>query len=249
MKFLPTMALSFVCCSALQQQQQQQPGDGGRRSFLARAPPAAAAVVSTIASSSSSSSPSSAAHAHAADLTFATSSTGLQWADAKVGSGAPPSVGNPVSIDYVMSTTGARYGAKIYSTIDANAPYRWIAGDGTTVKGVEMAVLGVGAGADKDKGDGAIIPPMLPGGVRRVIIPSKLGYESLARPISGMQYQDCQEGKGVGPIPPAEEGTAGEYYQRFKNIYCNANRPYQPDLVMDIKLYGKRTAATVQSAQ
>ena len=32
---------------------------------------------------------------------------------------------------------------------------------------------------------------------------------------------------------------AGEF-QRFKNIYCNANRPYQPDLVLDVKLFGKR---------
>ena len=30
-------------------------------------------------------------------------------------------------------------------------------------------------------------------------------------------------------------------FQRFKNIYCNANRPYQPDLVLDVKLFGKRS--------
>jgi hypothetical protein len=29
-------------------------------------------------------------------------------------------------------------------------------------------------------------------------------------------------------------------FQRFKNIYCNPDRVYQPDLVMDVKLYGKR---------
>lgn len=48
-----------------------------------------------------------------------------------------------------------------------------------------------------------------------------------------------QEGKGPGPIPPASESLGA--FQRFKNIYCNANRPYQPDLVLDIKLYGKRS--------
>jgi hypothetical protein len=42
----------------------------------------------------------------------------------------------------------------------------------------------------------------------------------------------------MGPIPPASQAM-GEY-QRFKNIYCNPDRVYQPDLVMDVKLYGKR---------
>ena len=166
----------------------------------------------------------------AADLSFQTSaSTGLQWADAKVGSGSAKKAGEAVAIDYVLSTTGARYGTKIYSTQDTSTPYRWTLGDGTTIKGLELVIMG----------NSQDIPPMLPGGIRRVVIPSDLAYESLAKPIPGMQYQDCQEGRGVGPIPPVPQ--AFEEYQRFKNIYCNANRPYQPDLVMDIKLYGKRT--------
>jgi hypothetical protein len=167
----------------------------------------------------------------APDLVFATGSSGLQYADAKVGTGPPiTQPGSLVAIDYVMSTTGARYGTKIYSTIESGAPYRWKLGDGSTISGLEEAVAG-----------GSGVEPMRPGGVRRVIIPSSLGYESLARPLTGLQYQDCQEGVGVGPIPPAGEGSVSEYYQRFKNIYCNANRPYQPDLVMDVKLYGPRS--------
>jgi hypothetical protein len=50
--------------------------------------------------------------------------------------------------------------------------------------------------------------------------------------------EECESGKGLGPIPPAS-GAMGEF-QRFKNIYCNPDRVYQPDLVMDVKLYGKR---------
>jgi hypothetical protein len=114
-------------------------------------------------------------------------------------------------------------------------PYRWVLGDGTTIKGLEQAILG----SDD-------VPPMLPGGVRRVIIPSSMGYEALAKPLPGMQFQDCQEGKGPGPIPPELTGAGEGAYQRFKNIYCNANRPYQPDIVLDIKLYGKREAAKKQ---
>ena len=82
----------------------------------------------------------------------------MQYADVKLGSSSTPSPqnGQTVSIDYVMSTTGARYGSKIYSTVDTGAPYRWKLGDGSTIPGVEEAVRG-----------------MNPGGIRRVIIPSK----------------------------------------------------------------------------
>ena len=136
-----------------------------------------------------------------------------------------------------MSTTGARYGAKIDSTVDRQAPYAWTLGDGSTIKGLELAITG---------GEG--VPPMLPGGIRRVIIPSNpksnLAYSDLATPNkNNLQIQDCSTGRG--PIPPnaptsSKDMGAGEF-QRFKNIYCNANRPYQPDLVLDVKLFGKRS--------
>jgi len=169
---------------------------------------------------------------HAADLQFTTATSGLQWADAKVGTGQPFQTGQRVAIDYVMSTTGARYGAKIDSTKDRQAPYSWTLGDGSTILGLELAIVG---------GDG--VPPMLPGGVRRLIVPSELAYADLARPNkNGLQIQDCT---GRGPIPPQEAQSAGDMgageFQRFKNIYCNANRPYQPDLVLDVKLFGKRS--------
>ena len=162
---------------------------------------------------------------------------GFQYADSKLGSGSPPVAGQRVAIDYVMSTTGARYGAKIDSTVDRQAPYAWTLGDGSTIKGLELAITG---------GEG--VPPMLPGGIRRVIIPSNpksnLAYSDLATPNkNNLQVQDCSTGRG--PIPPnaptsSKDMGAGEF-QRFKNIYCNANRPYQPDLVLDIKLFGKRS--------
>ena len=61
-----------------------------------------------------------------------------------------------------------------HSTKDVEKPYRWVLGDGTTIKGLELAIIG-----------GDDVPPMLPGGVRRVIIPSSLGYEALAKPLAG----------------------------------------------------------------
>ena len=185
----------------------------------------------------------------APNLQFTTTSTGLQYADVKSGSsGNSPTNGQAVSIDYVMSTTGARYGSKIYSTQAAGAPHRRTLGDGSTIPGLEEAVKG-----------------MSPGGIRRVIIPSKLAYQSSSAGISKsilfcfgvaikvmnavflnpslllvnwIVEEECENGKGLGPIPPASQAL-GEF-QRFKNIYCNPDRVYQPDLVMDVKLYGKR---------
>lgn len=155
-------------------------------------------------------------------LDFATSTSGLQWADAKVGTGPIPQPNSYISIDYVLSTTGARYGSKIYSTTDQGGPYRWKLGDKSTIAGVELAILGT-----------ADIPPMRPGGIRRVIIPPDLAYQALAVDTS------C---KGIGPVPPKDlNNDSFEAFQRFKNIYCNPNRVYQPNVVMDIKLYGKRS--------
>ena len=104
----------------------------------------------------------------------------------------------------------ANHWCKIWNEDLLDHPFRFVVGSDKegelAIKGLEQAIIG---------GDG--VPPMLPGGVRRVIIPSSLGYEALAKPIPGMQFQDCQEGKGPGPIPPVPE--AFEECQRFKNIY------------------------------
>jgi len=225
---LLTLAISFA--NSLQPQQSPpHQATTSRRRWLTQAPLAAAAIISTTTSFSEGSFAASPTRP-SPDLKFIEAPSGLKFADAKIGTGEPITrKGSSVTIDYVMSTTGARYGTKIYSTKDTNVPYRFKLGDGSTIPGLELAIAGT---------DG--VDPMRPGGIRRVIIPASLGYSSLAKPLEGLQYQDCQEGKGVGPIPPKGEGNVAEYFQRFKNIYCNANRPYQPDLVMDIKLYGKR---------
>ncbi|KAG7359802.1 FKBP-type peptidyl-prolyl cis-trans isomerase [Nitzschia inconspicua] len=164
------------------------------------------------------------AYAAGPDLSFRTSASGIQWADAKVGSGNPLQPGGTATIDYAMSTTGARYGTKIYSTADKDTPYRWKLGDGTTIAGIEKAILG----------DGDSMPPMKPGGIRRLVIPQSLGYTKLAEAPKTLCVQDGTP----GPIPPPNQ--AFEEYQRFKNIYCNPDRQYQPDLVLDVKLYGSR---------
>ena len=65
---------------------------------------ALASAVATL--SLAPSSPAAAADA-AKGLVFATSASGLQYADAKVGTGAVLKVGERCTVDYVMSTSGA----------------------------------------------------------------------------------------------------------------------------------------------
>ena len=201
------------------------------------------------------------------NLDYVTTPTGLQYADVvRPGGGVenassppPPTNGQIVSIDYVMSTTGARYGSKIYSTVDAGAPYRWTLGDGSTIPGLEEAVRGMRPGGVRR----VIIPPGLayrstPASISEFFSFRVLPKECFHRPVApsippdadttassrrvffslSPPGEECESGKGLGPIPPAS-GAMGEF-QRFKNIYCNPDRVYQPDLVMDVKLYGKR---------
>eukprot|EP00956_Cyclotella_meneghiniana_P026286 scaffold56389_cov75-Cyclotella_meneghiniana.AAC.3 len=151
------------------------------------------------------------------NLSFTQTPTGLQYADIKVGSGSPAiQRGSTVSIEYVLSTTGAKFGNKIYSSADAGAPYQWKFGDGSTIPGLEEAVS-----------------TMSTGGIRRVIIPSKLAYQ--ANSNSSPTTEECQNGSGLGPRPSVSEKAFHPLmFQRFNNIYCSTDS--QPDLAMDVEL-------------
>lgn len=218
-------ASTMRASSDVQQQQEKHPS---RRSFFVAATTSATVTAAIFLPQAGQKD-----HAHAAtggdgDLKFETAPSGLQWADAKLGTGTALKAGNQATVEYTLSTTGARYGAKIFSTKDRDMPYRWTLGDGSTIAGMEQAILGV---------EGSI-PPMLPGGVRRVIIPQSLAYDKLGASV-GQAKERCVQDGTPGPIPPPNQ--AFEEYQRFKNIYCNPLRQYQPDVVMDIKLYGARS--------
>ena len=160
-------------------------------------------------------------------LPLAVSSSGLKWADARIGKSdqQPLNIGQTCSIDYSIASTAGRF-PQIYSTKDTGAPYRWSLGDGSTIQGLEMSILGTDD-----------IPAMLPGGIRRVIVPASLGYDQLRTAKSNKVCVSGVEGS-IGPIPPREQDY--EAYQRWYSFYCNPRIPYQPDLVLDIKLYGKR---------
>jgi len=175
--------------------------------------------------------------------------SGLKWADAKLGGGGGggttnnnnkegivPKVGSTVAIDYSMASTVGRF-PQIYTTKDKGQPYSWKIGDGTTIRGIELAIMG-------NQEDG--IPPMKPGGIRRVVIPNALGYNQLISSTAATanlspsdKNKRCIDGNegSIGPIPPKDSDGA---YQRWYQFYCNPRIPYQPDLVVDIKLYRVR---------
>jgi hypothetical protein len=141
-------------------------------------------------------------------LSLSTAASGLKWADAKVGSGLPLGLGASASIDYSMASTVGRL-PQIYTTKDKGTPYRWTLGDGSTIAGIEQAILG-----SED------IPAMLPGGIRRVIVPADLGYQSTLETSN----PKCQEdGRTIGPVPPKKSDGG---YQRWYQFYCNPRIPY-----------------------
>jgi len=167
-------------------------------------------------------------------LEYVSAANGLQWAELKGGSGASFGAGQRVSVDYMMTRRG---GTKIHSTVQVGEPFSWTLGDGTVIAALEQAVAG---------GDG--VPPMLAGGVRRVIVPMALGYGSMTTLESNRLWQtDVRE---VGPVPPDfvwndQNGEQVNSYLRFKNLYQNENAFNQPDLVLDVKLRATVVAATV----
>jgi len=184
-----------------------------RRDFLTRG--LAAPVASAVGIINAAACLNNVANAATNPLVFYSSSSGkqFQYADAKIGEGDPKKVGDPVIINYVMSSPNLSNGVKIYSTTDSGVPYQWVLGDRSTIPGLEQAVAG---------GDG--VPPMLPGGIRRVII------QTGVTGVGSYDTKECSEGRGPGPVP------RGETYNRFKNTFCNPTRPDNPELVLDVKL-------------
>lgn len=143
-----------------------------------------------------------------------------QWAELKLGSGPVPREGQRVTIDYMMTRRG---GAKIYSTFDSKTPFTWTLGDGTVIAALEQAVAG---------GEG--VPPLLPGGARRVMVPQERGYGSRQRGWTTSV-------RTLGPVPPDfdwadSKGDLVNANTRFQDIYLNPNRIDQPDLIIDVKL-------------
>ena len=85
-----------------------------------------------------------------------TTSSGLQYIDLRVGTGATAQAGQTVSVHY---TGWLENGKKFDSSIDRGQPFSFPLGAGRVIKGWDEGVQG-----------------MKVGGKRKLIIPSNLGY-------------------------------------------------------------------------
>ena len=85
-----------------------------------------------------------------------TTSSGLQYIDLNVGTGAPAQAGQTVRVHY---TGWLENGKKFDSSIDRGQPFSFPLGAGRVIKGWDEGVQG-----------------MKVGGKRKLIIPSNLGY-------------------------------------------------------------------------
>lgn len=119
--------------SGLQQQQQPRHQFSPTRRSILSIPPK---IVITAAATGAIiiSTPTSQANAATPNglILNKSSESGLQWADAKKGTGKPLQPGMVASIDYSMASTVGRQ-PQIYTTKDKGVPYRWTLGDGSTI--------------------------------------------------------------------------------------------------------------------
>jgi FKBP-type peptidyl-prolyl cis-trans isomerase FkpA len=90
------------------------------------------------------------------DSLVVTTASGLQYIDVKVGDGTPAKAADHVSVHY---TGWLVNGSKFDSSKDRGQPFEFPLGAGRVIKGWDEGVAG-----------------MQPGGVRKLIIPSDLGY-------------------------------------------------------------------------
>eukprot|EP00929_Paragymnodinium_shiwhaense_P038756 TRINITY_DN20445_c0_g1_i2.p1 TRINITY_DN20445_c0_g1~~TRINITY_DN20445_c0_g1_i2.p1 ORF type:complete len:167 (+),score=20.32 TRINITY_DN20445_c0_g1_i2:451-951(+) len=110
------------------------------------------------------------------DAPMQKTSSGLQFADVKVGEGDPPTPGTMVTIDYVMATTGSRQGVdKLDATKEHDEPFRFKLGDPNIIAGLQEGVA-----------------TMRAGGIRRIIVPEALGYTDTTKlpvPLAPDRFQ------------------------------------------------------------
>ena len=91
-----------------------------------------------------------------------TTASGLRYVDLVEGTGPTPQTGQRVSVHY---TGTLESGVKFDSSHDRNQPYEFTLGSGTVIKGWDEGIA-----------------TMKVGGMRKLIVPAKLGYGPQGRP-------------------------------------------------------------------
>ena len=92
--------------------------------------------------------------------------SGLEYCDVKVGDGDPPVKGTFVKVHYEGRLDSEIASGTFDSSYERGRPLGFSIGTGTVIRGWDLGILG----------DGKTIPAMKPGGKRKLVIPSELGY-------------------------------------------------------------------------
>ena len=110
---------------------------------------------------SASDAPAAASAASTAASAIVKTASGLQYEEIKLGTGAVATVGAKVAVHYTgwLQNPDGSAGKKFDSSRDGNGPFKFPLGAGRVIKGWDEGVQG-----------------MKVGGVRKLIIPSTLGY-------------------------------------------------------------------------
>ena len=103
------------------------------------------------------------------DVQYIKSQSGLEYYDYKLGEGIEAHLGDKVSVN-VKGYLAGRQGWLYENTFDTDTPIRLILGQTPCIKGLELGITG-----DVEYND---ITPMKKGGKRRLVIPSRLGYQN-----------------------------------------------------------------------
>jgi FKBP-type peptidyl-prolyl cis-trans isomerase len=91
--------------------------------------------------------------------------SGLYYKDKVVGSGAAVQTNDSIRVNYTLWLTN---GTKVDSSIDAGKPIEFRVGDPTVIPGFSEGFIG-----------------MTPGGVRQLVIPTKLAWGTAGSAVSG----------------------------------------------------------------
>ncbi|CAO2823918.1 unnamed protein product [Amaranthus hypochondriacus] len=133
-------------------------------------------VLATLLSFPSNSKPAQAQAQAPCD--FTSSPSGLSYCDQFLGTGPPPIKGQLIKAHY----TGKLENGEVFdSSYNRGKPLTFRVGVGEVIRGWDEGILGTEG-----------VPPMLPGGKRRLMIPPELGY--------GIRGAGCRGGSCI--IPP-----------------------------------------------
>ena len=109
------------------------------------------------------------------DVQYIKSSTGLEYYDYRIGDGEEARIGDKVSIN-VKGYLAGRQGWLYEDTYANDEPVRLTLGDTPCIRGLELGI--VGNNGNEKSGSVADIASMKKGGKRRLVIPSRLGYQN-----------------------------------------------------------------------